>query len=93
MPVGAAARVWATDPIVASAYPPKVGVDPYKLQWEALKPFADAHIYIAGDTFGACTLDNHYIGWSEGTLLNSERLLTNYFGLTPYVPHIPMKPE
>lgn len=82
-PVCAATKIWNSDPIDAGNFQSVVGVDANELQWKTLKPFEDLPMYITGDTFTAVSKVGSYIGWSEGALLNSERILVNHFGLKP----------
>ncbi|KAF6041500.1 hypothetical protein EB796_000179 [Bugula neritina] len=93
-PVCAITKIWMSDPIAAANYQSRVGVNTYELQWKALKPFPDAPIYIAGDSFVPSIKSvGAFIGWSEGSLLNSERILVNHFGLAPYSTDVPMTNE
>ena len=86
VPVCALQRCWqGDDDTIAANYLSKVGVNSYDLQWESLKPFQDSDIYITGDTFSACTKTGILVGWSEGVLLHSERILASYFGVDPYM--------
>ncbi|XP_067940887.1 achacin-like [Watersipora subatra] len=87
-PVCAVAGDWSSGLIDCAHTRTKVGVDTYKLQWEALQPFRDTPLFIAGDVFPVCTKTAMYSGWSEAALLSSERILTSHFELTPYVPSI-----
>ena len=82
-PVCALVKLWRSDPIAAN-YETKVGEDPRVLEWRGLKPFPDADVYMTGDTFAACFDTGASLGWSEGALLNSERLVTSYFNAEPY---------
>lgn len=82
-PVCAASKIWNSDPIDAGNFQTGVGVDANELQWKALKPFDDLPLYITGDTFTAVSKVGAFIGWSEGALLNSERILVNHYGLKP----------
>lgn len=84
MPVCAVAKMWLAKDTMAAHYEAGIGEDSYQLQWAGLKPFPDADVFMTGDTFNACTPAGTYIGWSEGVLLNSERIVTNYFNVVPY---------
>jgi len=75
-------KVWSANQIPANTQA-RVGTDANRLQWQGIKPFPDADVYITGDTFNPVTKRGAFIGWSEGALLNSERVLVNYFGLPP----------
>lgn len=83
-PVCSVAKLWLDSPIAAN-YQSRVGVDSYQLQWKGLKPFDDAEVFIAGDTFTAATTDTIFIGWSEGVLLTSERILARHLDIEPYI--------
>ena len=84
VPVCALQRCWqGDDDTIAANYLSKVSVSSYALQWEGLKPFHDSDVYITGDTFSACTKAGILVGWSEGVLLHSERILTSYLGRIP----------
>lgn len=91
-PLCAVAKLWLTDSTPAN-YQSRIGVNSYQLQFEGLKPFPDANIYITGDTFSACTKQHSFLSWSEGVLLNSERILVGHFGLSPLVPDVPIHNE
>lgn len=74
---------WGTDDVAGISYYPKIGVESNQLHWESLKPFDDLDIFITGDTFPAWDQRGAYVGFSESTLLTSERILVNHFGLEP----------
>ena len=77
--------------MIVGNYQSRIGEDSYLLQWDALKPFPDSDVFITGDTFVACNKTSAFIGWSEGVLLNSERIVTNYFSAEPYMEGLELK--
>ena len=81
------------NPGEAANYQSRIGVDSYQLQFQGLKPFKNADVYITGDTFTAYSKNFSFIGWSEGVLLNSERILFKYFGLEPAVKDVALLNE
>lgn len=85
-PVCALTRMWIAKDSIAAHYESGIGEDPYQLQWDVIKPFPDADIFVTGDTFTACKEDGPYIGWSEGVLLNTERILAKHFDVSSYIP-------
>lgn len=91
-PVCAVQKLWlGHEDTMAANYQSRVGEDSYLLQWDALKPFPDADIFITGDTFTACSKTAAFVGWSEGVLLNSERIVANFFGVEPYLDGLELK--
>ncbi|XP_067929600.1 achacin-like [Watersipora subatra] len=84
-PVCAARMFWGTDTQGATSYYPKCGVDSNQLHWDSLKPFEDADMYITGDLFPAWDEKGVNLGFTEMPLLTAERILTNHFGLEPFV--------
>lgn len=91
-PVCAVTKLWLGAPISAN-YEAKVGVRADLLQWRGLKPFPNAEIYVTGDTFTSCFDTGSSLGWSEGAMLNSERVVTQYFGVSPFVQGLPLAEE
>ena len=77
--------------MAGTSYYPKLGVDSNQLHWDSLKPFEDADMFITGDTFTAWEKKGCHIGFSEGALLTSERILVKYFGLKPFVEGIDLE--
>ena len=91
-PVCALQRLWlGYDDMMVGNYQSRIGEDSYLLQWDALKPFPDSDVFITGDTFVACNKTSAFIGWSEGVLLNSERIVANYFSAEPYMEGLELK--
>ena len=84
-PVCAAKYFWGVNETAGILSYPKIGVDSNQLHWDSLKPFDDAEIFITGDTFAAWETKGCHIGFSEGALLTSERILCKYFGLKPLI--------
>jgi len=83
-PVAASIKIWDSKPVSGVSFS-QIGVDSYQLQFKTLKPFPEAEIYITGDAFFASTKDGGaFYGWSEGSLITSERILVGHFGLMPY---------
>ena len=86
-PVCAAKMVWGSDGSIHNgiACQTKVGVDGNELHWKSLKPFDDINLFITGDVFVAWDKAGAYQSFSETSLLTSERILFNYFGLQPII--------
>ena len=86
-PVCAVKMVWGSDRSIHNgiACHPKVGVDGNELHWKSLKPFDDINLFITGDVFTAWDRTGAYQSFSETSLLTSERILFNYFGLQPLI--------
>jgi len=92
-PVSAAVKNWDCDPISALNLS-QIEVDAYQLQFKMLKPFPEAHIYIAGDVFFSSTkTDGSFYGWSESSLISSERILVNHFGLQQFCTSVNLENE
>ena len=86
-PVCAAKMIWGADGSIHNgmSHYPKIGVDSNELHWKSLKPFDDINLFITGDVFLAWDRTGVYLGFSETSLLTSERILVNYFGLQPII--------
>ncbi|KAF6037629.1 hypothetical protein EB796_004064 [Bugula neritina] len=92
-PVSAAVKIWDQSSISAGSIS-QIGVDAYQLQFKTLKPFPEAHIYIAGDVFFSSTkTDGSFYGWSESSLISSERILVNHFGLQKFCTSVNLENE
>ena len=90
-PVCACCRLWSEDPISAAVYEVRVGVNQQQMYWSSMKPFDNVDVFITGDTFVSYSGQVALGGWSEGCLLTSERMLYQYFNLTPFVDDLPLQ--
>jgi len=91
-PVGASIKIWDSKRVSGGSLS-QIGVDSYQLQFKTLKPFPEAEIYITGDVFFASTKDGAFYGWSEGSLITSERILVSHFGLLPFCTEVNLNNE
>lgn len=82
-PICAVRKYWGVDGVQGYTQHPKPGSDSNKLHWESVKPFSDADIYMASDCFPPSDRTMSFMGFAEGPLLTSERILVNHFGLNP----------
>lgn len=66
---------WSRPPYYAGWHSWKVGVKPWEICSDIMRPFGNAKVYICGEAY------SNEQGWVEGALKSSERLLTLVFGL------------
>ncbi|XP_067930194.1 probable flavin-containing monoamine oxidase B [Watersipora subatra] len=85
-PVCAARMFWGTKTYAGSTSHPRCGVDSNALHWESLKPFDDSDMFITSDVFAAWDKNGANVGFADISLLTTERILANHFGLEPIIP-------